>query len=145
MVTHHLLHIGIKVSTALIVAIIALLALSLDWLSYTLLDEPQAEHWVAIDLVIASAIATPITWGLLALIQRSHQQKQELAAALAEVRELKGLLPLCAGCKKVRDDDGYWQQVDEYIRDHTRAEITHSLCPACIQSHYPELNSSPDP
>lgn len=128
--------------TALFVAGIALLALTLDWLSSQLLHLPRADQWVLIDLVIASTIATPVTFLLLKLLQRSHQQQRELAMALAEVRELKGLLPLCAGCKKVRDDDGYWQQVEVYIRNHTRAEITHSLCPTCVKLHYPELDDS---
>jgi len=128
--------------TALFVAGIALLALTLDWLSSQLLHLPRADQWVLIDLVIASTIATPVTFLLLKQLQRSHQQQRELAMALAEVRELKGLLPLCAGCKKVRDDDGYWQQVEVYIRNHTRAEITHSLCPTCVQLHYPDLDHS---
>jgi len=140
MIVHRLLRIGIPVSTALIVAGIGLSVLLLDCLSYRLLAEPQADHWVLIDLTIATLIATPVTWVLLKLLQRSHMQQESLAAALAEVRELKGLLPLCAGCKKVRDDAGYWQQVDVYIRNHTRAEVTHSLCPACVESHYPELS-----
>jgi len=128
--------------TALFVAGIALLALMLDWTSSRLLDLPRADQWILIDLVIASAIATPVTFLLLKILQRSHQQQMELAKALDEVRELKGLLPLCAGCKKVRDDDGYWQQVEVYIRNHTRAEITHSLCPTCVKLHYPELDDS---
>lgn len=130
---------GIGFSTALLVTGIVLLALLLDWLSYSLLAAPHVEAWVVIDILIATIIATPITYLLLRLLQRSHRQQQDLVKALAEVRELKGLLPVCAGCKKVRDDDGYWEQMDVYIHKHTRAEITHGLCPACVDQYYPGL------
>ena len=63
----------------------------------------------------------------------------ELGTALNEVKTLKALLPVCAGCKKVRDDDGYWSAVDEYITKQGLAKITHSMCPDCIRKYYPEL------
>ena len=49
------------------------------------------------------------------------------------------LLPICAGCKKIRDDQGYWNQVDVYIRKHTGTEFTHGLCPDCIKKYFPGL------
>lgn len=55
----------------------------------------------------------------------------ELQAALASVKTLRGLLPICSACKKIRDDQGYWKQLEGYIRDHSEAEFTHSLCPEC--------------
>lgn len=63
----------------------------------------------------------------------------ELQAALIEVRTLSGLLPICASCKKVRDDQGYWRQVEEYFQVHSGAEFTHSICPDCMQKLYPDL------
>lgn len=63
---------------------------------------------------------------------------QELQAALAKVKTLSGLLPICASCKKIRDDQGYWNQIEVYIRDHSEAEFTHGLCPDCARKHYPE-------
>jgi hypothetical protein len=62
----------------------------------------------------------------------------ELQEALAKIRTLKGLIPICASCKKVRDDKGYWQQVEVYIRDHSEAEFTHGICPDCFQRLYPD-------
>ena len=56
----------------------------------------------------------------------------ELKAAMAEVKTLSGLLPVCAWCKKVRDDKGYWQSVEGYIQSHTETRITHGICPACV-------------
>ncbi|HNT35571.1 MAG TPA: response regulator, partial [bacterium] len=52
------------------------------------------------------------------------------------IRALKGLLPICSKCKKIRDDTGYWQQVEVYIRDHSDAEFTHALCPECVKELY---------
>jgi PAS domain S-box-containing protein len=63
----------------------------------------------------------------------------ELQAALARIKSLSGLIPICAACKKIRDDQGYWQQVEVYIRDHSEAEFSHGLCPDCARRLYPEL------
>jgi CheY-like chemotaxis protein len=64
----------------------------------------------------------------------------ELQTALAKVKTLSGLLPICASCKKIRDDEGYWHRVEVYIRDHTEAEFTHGLCPECAKDLYPEFS-----
>ena len=56
----------------------------------------------------------------------------ELEAALANVRTLSGLIPICAWCKQVRDDQGFWQQVESYVAEHSRAEFSHSVCPDCL-------------
>jgi CheY-like chemotaxis protein len=66
-------------------------------------------------------------------------RNQELQEALAKVTTLRGLLPICASCKKIRDDQGYWQQVEVYVRDHSEAEFSHCLCPDCARKLYPEL------
>lgn len=61
----------------------------------------------------------------------------ELKKALSDVKKLSGLLPICASCKKIRDDKGYWNQIEEYIRDHSEAEFTHSICEECATKLYP--------
>jgi hypothetical protein len=63
----------------------------------------------------------------------------ELGRALSEVKRLSGLLPLCASCKKVRDDNGYWRQVEQYITDQTGAMVSHAICPDCVRRLYPDL------
>ena len=63
----------------------------------------------------------------------------DLRAALDSVRTLKGMLPICASCKKIRDDQGYWNQIESYIRDHTGTEFSHGICPECAHRLYPEL------
>ena len=61
---------------------------------------------------------------------------KELQAALAEVKQLSGLLPICAACKKIRDDKGYWQAVEVYIADRSEAQFTHGICPDCMKKLY---------
>ena len=61
-----------------------------------------------------------------------------LERALHEVKTLSGLLPICAGCKKIRDDQGYWREVEQYLQQHTHAEFSHGLCPDCMRRLYPE-------
>ncbi len=63
----------------------------------------------------------------------------ELQAALAKVKLLSGLLPICANCKKIRDDEGYWHQVEVYVQNHSEAEFTHGLCPECAKKLYPDF------
>ena len=63
----------------------------------------------------------------------------ELEEALGQIKTLKGLIPMCAGCKKIRDDQGYWQQVEEYILEHSEAAVNHGLCPDCLKKHYPNI------
>ena len=64
---------------------------------------------------------------------------QSLQDALAHVKLLSGLLPICAGCKKIRDDKGYWSQVESYIQKHSEAKFSHSMCPDCFKKLYPNL------
>ena len=63
----------------------------------------------------------------------------ELKDALHNVKILSGLLPMCANCKSIRNDKGYWKAVEEYITDNSEAHFSHSLCPACIDKLYPEF------
>ncbi len=71
-------------------------------------------------------------------VQEREQLLEELKTALADVKKLSGLLPICASCKKIRDDKGYWTQIETYIQNHSEAEFTHGLCEDCIQRLYPE-------
>lgn len=63
----------------------------------------------------------------------------DLAEALTDLRTLRGLLPICSHCKGIRDDAGYWQSVEEYVRDHTEADLTHGICPKCLKHHHPVM------
>ncbi len=77
-----------------------------------------------------------------------HERKQakreredyiaKLQTALKEIKTLRGILPLCSYCKKIRNDKGYWEQVDKYITQYSQADISHCICPECMKKHYPE-------
>ncbi|HMC87980.1 MAG TPA: response regulator transcription factor [Gemmataceae bacterium] len=76
------------------------------------------------------------------LQRKLEQQVQELASALSRVKQLHGLLPICAYCKKIRDDHNYWQQVEAYISSHTEAQFSHGVCPDCFERIVkPELDA----
>jgi hypothetical protein len=84
------------------------------------------------EVIGASTIARDIT-------ERERVRKEpqkliaELQEALAKVKTLKGLLPICAWRRKIRDDQGYWQQIEAYISDHSEADFSHSICPECAR------------
>jgi len=73
------------------------------------------------------------------LENKVRERTAELEDALRNVRRLQGLIPICSSCKKVRDDKGYWGQVEEYISARTEADFTHGLCPDCMARYYDEL------
>jgi CheY-like chemotaxis protein len=73
------------------------------------------------------------------IIRERNQLIEQLQAALANVKQLSGLLPICSICKKIRDDRGYWNQIELYIRDHSEADFSHGLCPECAARHYAEV------
>jgi HAMP domain-containing protein len=62
----------------------------------------------------------------------------ELKDAIANIKTLSGLLPICAGCKKIRNDQGYWQQLESYLADHSEADFSHGICPECAKKLYPD-------
>jgi len=64
----------------------------------------------------------------------------DLRKALNEINHLRGILPICSICKSVRDDKGYWEQVDVYIQKHSQADISHSICPECAKELYPNFD-----
>jgi len=64
---------------------------------------------------------------------------EELRQSLDQINTLRGIVPICANCKKIRDDQGYWNQVEAYVCEHTEAEFSHGICPECIKKLYPEL------
>jgi hypothetical protein len=75
--------------------------------------------------------------------KRAEEEREklivELQDAVAKIKTLKGLLPICAHCKKIRDDKGYWKQIESYIIEHSEAEFSHGICPECAKKHYPEF------
>lgn len=76
--------------------------------------------------------------------RRAEEAREELVrdlqAALEQVKQLSGILPICCSCKKIRDDRGYWSQVEAYLQEHSEAVFSHGVCPACMKKLYPEYS-----
>ena len=76
--------------------------------------------------------------------EEMRMKNTELAKAMDSVKSLSGLLPICSGCKKIRDDKGYWSQVESYISKHSEATFSHGLCPGCIEKYFPGIDLPPE-
>lgn len=98
-------------------------------LGYVLSPEQGAVPWMALANRGLSIAAIWVTVFL------SHRH----AEATEQIEALQSLLPICSSCKKIRDDKGYWSQVEHYFETHTKTTFTHSLCPYCVRKWYPEL------
>lgn len=107
----------------------------------------QHEHWqldefliVFIFLVFAMAMFAFLRWRDVGRSEQNLAQRNaELQQALADIRQLKGIIPICAACKSVRCDEGFWHRVEVYISEHSAAEFSHGICPECLERLYPEL------
>lgn len=109
-------------------------------------------------MLVSAYLISSLLWNLsladrLRLSQRAAQETledqvrirtSELRNALEEVKTLSGLLPICSSCKKIRDDQGYWQSVEHYVQAHSKATFTHGICPDCFKRVYPEYEYPPD-
>jgi cell division protein FtsL len=114
-----------------------------------------------LDLYLTLLIATFVIFKVLSMIMEAYNaERQRLSDAnseleqkiaelnrvnadlkkmISEVKTLTGLLPICSWCKKIRDDQGYWSQIEKYVKSHSTADFSHSICPECAQKHFPEL------
>jgi phosphoserine phosphatase RsbU/P len=86
-----------------------------------------------------------VGYRMLTLQDRLAGKVQELQDALAQIKTLRGIVPICANCKKIRDDQGYWNQVEEYVSAHSQALFTHGICPECIARLYPDYARGTQP
>lgn len=81
---------------------------------------------------------------LINLTRELRRKNRALENAREKIKVLGGLLPICSSCKKIRDDQGYWEQIEFYIRDHSEADFSHSICPDCARMLYPDLYGDED-
>ena len=108
----------------------------LDW--HLVVEQPeeqtvkQAYHTLVINLVVCGLITIGVLF-LLRLSIRSYQKR---------IETLRGIVPICSYCKQIRDDKGYWNQVEAYVEEHTDAQFSHSVCSSCMEKHFPELVES---
>ncbi len=91
-------------------------------------------------LLFLAMIAGHITVMVGLISINSRRLEKDLTSAMHEIKTLRGIIPICSHCKKIRDDKGYWQQVESYVKARTDAEFTHTICPDCKEELYPELN-----
>ena len=92
--------------------------------------------------IYIAIIETGLRHPYLLLFRHLKQRERELEEALGNVRQLRGMLPICASCKKIRDDKGYWKQVEVYIKEHADVDFSHSICPECKKKLYPQLKDN---
>ncbi len=130
------------------IAIIAfILSAYYDALEYLVEFTRKHEHWqldefITVSLVLVFVLACYSVYRWRQLNAMNHlisKKNDDLQQAFGEIKQLKGILPICASCKKIRDDNGYWHQVESYVRDHTEAEFSHGLCPECAKKLYPQI------
>ena len=98
---------------------------------------------VGLRFLVSYTLVALFSYGLEASRERLYSQlleeKVALEDALAQIKTLRGLLPICGGCKKIRDDQGYWQQIEDFVGEHSQAEFSHGVCPSCTEKFYPGL------
>jgi hypothetical protein len=104
---------------------------------------PVAEMWKVISNRVLALFVIWITASL-GLQRKTTEENREKAVrerekALEDVRILRGFLPICASCKRIRDDQGYWTQIEGYIKANSEADFTHGICPECAKKLYPEF------
>lgn len=117
------------------------------WRKEALLSGSAVSALVLLSVAVAWLARTTWRRQLQAQAEREHLI-DELTAALAEVKQLKGMLPICGHCKKIRDDQGYWKHLESYLSEHSEATFTHGVCPDCAQELRREFLASrerPDP
>ena len=111
---------------------------------YTLLIEKGIQDFMTASTVQSIAFLVLIVGNISLymglIILNSQRVESDLVEAKSEIKQLTGILPICSRCKKVRDDKGYWNQIEAYIRDHSEAEFSHSLCLECARELYPEID-----
>ena len=86
--------------------------------------------------LLAALVFAIVRWRTARLRRRARELQAAVDKALAQIKILGGLIPICAGCKKVRGDEGYWQQIESYLHVHSEAELSHGLCPDCASEMY---------
>jgi PleD family two-component response regulator len=116
-----------------------------------LIEERQERQGLGLGAV--DYITKPFNPGIVSLRVRNQMELKsqrdrltklvsELQDALAKVKLLSGFIPICASCKKIRDDEGFWTQIEQYIAEHSEAHFSHGICPDCARKLYPELDLS---
>ena len=103
-----------------------------------------------LDELVTTAVALALcmiffSYRRLAEARRAHSELEarntDLEKAMEEIRQLRGIIPICSYCKNVRSDDGFWQKVELYVESHSQAEFSHGICPDCLRKYYPDFQN----
>jgi hypothetical protein len=108
------------------------LAVAMPWIRFYF--ESKAVPWAVTQEAINTVICVVVLSGFAILVDRTAQQTHTL---LQEVKILRGLLPICSFCKKIRSTDNTWEHIEQYIAERSEAQFSHGICPACLKEHYP--------
>lgn len=115
------------------VSVLTVLAFSLD---------PGEANWMAVSNRLLSLFTIWVATVLSFLHKRDQEERErlilELQDSLEHIKTLRGLLPICVSCKKVRNGQGYWKNIDTYVSERSEAQITHGICPDCFTHYYPK-------
>jgi len=130
---NRLLEVVLAVQGAWSVARVGLLIAG-DAVPSDLLSDAAAQ---SVSFVVFPAVTAVLVYGLTDL--NLQRLESDLRSSLEEIRTLRGIIPICAYCKQIRDDRGSWQQVEAYVSEHTDAEFSHGICPRCMEERYPEV------
>lgn len=152
----HAFPLGVAIGTLYIIPVLLSLSSSRNWFVFAVagistllviigffLSPPGGELW---KVIFNRSIAVVMVWittffGVKnrILIIRREKAVREREEALDDVKVLRGLLPICAWCKNVRSDKGYWTKIEAYISANSDASFSHGICPECLKKHYPEV------
>ncbi len=105
-------------------------------------EEWELDEILPLSLYLALALAFFSLRRWREAVEANHRlakSNSELEKALSEIRELKGIIPICATCKNIRDDEGAWHKLETYVSEHSHAEFSHGICPDCLAKAYPEF------
>ena len=97
------------------------------------------KHFISSDRMQILDLLFSMFYNVIQNNRELEQANRELKEALETVKTLEGFIPICANCKKIRDDEGYWHQVETYIQEHSEAEFSHGICPECTKKLYPDF------
>jgi hypothetical protein len=122
---------------------------ALTWTAVDIISQHKYPHWsfylwnggirFTSFIILGVALAT-----IKRLLEVEKELSRNLKTTLEEVKMLKGFLPICASCKNIRNDRGYWEKIELYITEHSDAEFTHTLCPDCMKKLYPDIDTEKD-
>jgi hypothetical protein len=114
----------------------------------SLVQKPQFHQMLPFRVLLVLAAVLAVVGGHRYRVRRLEARERELAVkvdeAVAQIKVLRGFLPICANSKKIRDDQGLFIQIESYLREHSYAEFSHSICPDCMQKLYPGLVIKPE-